>query len=389
MRASCAGSSSTLRDACAPAPRGPPHAVRSPPGAPDRCRDVAGSGASASAASCVEDAPPRPEALPASPSCRIDVRRAAQAPLAPWPADRARCRRRLRSRASSASRAAAARRPRPATRFGRRRVLDLRHRRHFGLEFAQLVAQQVEARIAVLGGRFERLEVAPAAAVALVRSATASVQGRLRSGAHRAARAVRRGSPGAGIPVDREFRSGTRPVPAAPAAAPPDRSRRRASGRRHRSRAARRSRRRNRSTAPRARRPPRSATRRSSAATSARSAPWRTISPARPAAGDQQQRVDDDGFSRAGLAGQRGQAGAEFELRLHRRAPNRAIADASARPSYRGLAAVAAASPVQLGAQQPVVVIARRMQQGDLRIGALDIQIVALLEIADGACRRR
>ena len=34
---------------------------------------------------------------------------------------------------------------------------------------------------------------------------------------------------------------------------------------------------------------------------------------------------------------------------------------------------------------KPVVVIARRMQQRDLRIGALDIQIIALLEIADGA----
>ncbi len=33
-------------------------------------------------------------------------------------------------------------------------------------------------------------------------------------------------------------------------------------------------------------------------------------------AGDQQQRVHDDGFTRAGLAGERGQAAAEFELGL-------------------------------------------------------------------------
>ena len=48
-------------------------------------------------------------------------------------------------------------------------------------------------------------------------------------------------------------------------------------------------------------------------------------------------------------------------------------------------AAVRAAAPMQFGAQQPVVVITRRMQQGDLRVGALDVQIVALLEVADGA----
>ena len=34
------------------------------------------------------------------------------------------------------------------------------------------------------------------------------------------------------------------------------------------------------------------------------------------AAGDEQQRVDDDGFAGAGFAGQRGEAGFEFELGL-------------------------------------------------------------------------
>ena len=35
-----------------------------------------------------------------------------------------------------------------------------------------------------------------------------------------------------------------------------------------------------------------------------------------PAAGDQQQGIDDDGFAGAGLAGQRGEAGLELEFRL-------------------------------------------------------------------------
>ncbi len=52
------------------------------------------------------------------------------------------------------------------------------------------------------------------------------------------------------------------------------------------------------------------------ALTSARSAPWRTMSPPRAAARDEQQRIDDDGFAGAGLAGQRRQAGFEFEFRL-------------------------------------------------------------------------
>ncbi len=55
------------------------------------------------------------------------------------------------------------------------------------------------------------------------------------------------------------------------------------------------------------------------AATSARSAPWRTMSPAAAAAGDQQQCVDHDGFAGAGLAGEGREAGTEFELRLDRR----------------------------------------------------------------------
>ncbi len=47
-------------------------------------------------------------------------------------------------------------------------LFDRRHRRDLGLEFSELIAQQIEARFAVLRGRFERLVVAAAAAVALV-----------------------------------------------------------------------------------------------------------------------------------------------------------------------------------------------------------------------------
>ena len=47
-------------------------------------------------------------------------------------------------------------------------LLDRRHRRHFGLQFGELIAQQIETCFAVLRGRFERLVIAAAAAVALV-----------------------------------------------------------------------------------------------------------------------------------------------------------------------------------------------------------------------------
>ena len=47
-------------------------------------------------------------------------------------------------------------------------LFDRRHRGHFGLQLGELIAQQVETRFAVLRGRFERLVIAAAAAVALV-----------------------------------------------------------------------------------------------------------------------------------------------------------------------------------------------------------------------------
>ena len=52
------------------------------------------------------------------------------------------------------------------------------------------------------------------------------------------------------------------------------------------------------------------------AATSARSAPWRTTSPAPRPPAISSKRIDHDGFAGAGLAGERGEAGAELELRL-------------------------------------------------------------------------
>ncbi len=44
---------------------------------------------------------------------------------------------------------------------------------------------------------------------------------------------------------------------------------------------------------------------------------------------------------------------------------------------------------MQLRTQQPVVIIARRVEQGDLRIGALDAQVVALFEVAHGGAITR
>ena len=85
---------------------------------------------------------------------------------------------------------------------------------------------------------------------------------------------------------------------------------------------------------------------------------------------DEQQRIDHDGLAGAGLARERGQSGAELELRLvddDEIAQFRCVSMASL--AHRGSLAVAvvlaAAAPVQLRAQQPVVIVARRMQQRD------------------------
>src|SRR6185437_10650471 len=45
--------------------------------------------------------------------------------------------------------------------------------------------------------------------------------------------------------------------------------------------------------------------------------------------------------------------------------------------------AVRTAAPMQFRAQQPVIVVTRRMQQGNLSIRRLDIQVVALFEGAE------
>ena len=47
-------------------------------------------------------------------------------------------------------------------------LFDRRHRRDLGFEFGELVAQQIEAGVAVLGGRFQRIVVAPAGPVTAV-----------------------------------------------------------------------------------------------------------------------------------------------------------------------------------------------------------------------------
>ena len=95
-------------------------------------------------------------------------------------------------------------------------------------------------------------------------------------------------------------------------------------------------------------------------------------------AGNQQQGIDHDGLARAGLAGQGGEAAAELEFCL---IDENEISQLKMREHGLGvgLSVLSAAAPMQLGAQQPIVVIARRMQQGDLRIGRFDIQVIALL----------
>ncbi len=96
---------------------------------------------------------------------------------------------------------------------------------------------------------------------------------------------------------------------------------------------------------------------------------------ARAPAGGQREGVDDDGLARAGLPGQRGEARAELELDL---IDDREIADPQVRehgpkPSTlrrlrpgRGRAIVATAPPMELGAQQAEVVVARGVDQRDL-----------------------
>src|ERR1700719_4133001 len=46
-------------------------------------------------------------------------------------------------------------------------------------------------------------------------------------------------------------------------------------------------------------------------------------------------------------------------------------------------AAEAAAAPVKFGAEQAIVVVARRMQQGDSSVRTVDKERIAMLEIAD------
>src|SRR5450631_460619 len=51
--------------------------------------------------------------------------------------------------------------------------------------------------------------------------------------------------------------------------------------------------------------------------------------------------------------------------------------------------AVAAEAPMKFGAQQAVIVVARRVQQSDLCVGALDEQRIALLQIANAGAVAR
>ncbi len=119
-----------------------------------------------------------------------------------------RYRRRTRRRPSARPGLPSASRPRPATRFwSAKQLLDgSRSGDLSASQFGQLVAQQVEPRIAILRGGRERFELASHAAVAFMEGRHGIEQSRLGPGARRASLAGCRGSPAAEIPAGRGFR---------------------------------------------------------------------------------------------------------------------------------------------------------------------------------------
>ena len=154
------------------------------------------------------------------------------------------------------------------------------------LELAEVIAQQLQPRFAILRGSRRRGRVARAAPTmrGAVRQPSRAARDSRRS--DRAARAARRASSATDIPSGRGYRRAFRRAGAVPARASPGCSRTRASGRRRRQFAAGRTRLRARSTARPARRSAAGLFAIAKVAeTSARSAPCRTTSaPARPPA---------------------------------------------------------------------------------------------------------
>ena len=98
------------------------------------------------------------------------------------------------------------------------------------------------------------------------------------------------------------------------------------------------------------------------------------------AAGEQCQRVDHDGFAGAGFAGEHREAGAHFEIDE--------IDDGEVTNLQMGkhgsLGLIeAAASPMELGAQQAVILELVRMQQRDLLRSRMDLEAVAGRKLAE------
>ena len=108
--------------------------------------------------------------------------------------------------ALSAPLAACASRPRPAMRFCSANSASISAAVVTSpLQLGELVAQQLEPRLAVLGGRAQRLEFGAAGAVATVQIGHGGRALPARR-AHRGARAARCASPGAGAPAGRGSR---------------------------------------------------------------------------------------------------------------------------------------------------------------------------------------
>ena len=85
---------------------------------------------------------------------------------------------------------------------------------------------------------------------------------------------------------------------------------------------------------------------------SARSAPARTDFRAALAARQQRERIDDDGFARAGFAGEHRESGAHFQLD---EIDDGEVANLQVGQHVSLGLVEAAAAPMELGAQQPVV----------------------------------
>ena len=104
------------------------------------------------------------------------------------------------------------------------------------------------------------------------------------------------------------------------------------------------------------------------------------------AAGEQRQRIDHDGFARAGFAGEHGEAGAHFELD---EVDDGEVTNLQV-GQHGSLGLVeAAAAPMELGAQQAVILELVRMQQRDLARSRMHLEPIAGQRVRRATRRRR